>query len=80
MGCCFSYPLISFLSDPSVVRRILTHLGLPTEVPAVSPAVVGLDRAMAIDLGSGDSPTLFVDRGERGESSGEEANGRSPPG
>jgi len=30
--------LIATIEDPAVVRRILTHLGLPTEIPAARPA------------------------------------------
>jgi hypothetical protein len=30
--------LIATIEDPAVVRRILTHLGLPTEMPEARPA------------------------------------------
>ena len=30
--------LIALIEDPSVIRRILTHLGLPAEVPTARPA------------------------------------------
>jgi hypothetical protein len=30
--------VLTFLTDPAVVRRILAHLGLPTEPPPVAPA------------------------------------------
>jgi hypothetical protein len=30
--------LIALIEDPSVIRRILSHLGLPTEVPVARPA------------------------------------------
>jgi len=30
--------LIAVIEDPTVIRRILSHLGLPTEVPAARPA------------------------------------------
>jgi hypothetical protein len=30
--------LIALIEDPSVIRRILSHLGLPTEVPAARRA------------------------------------------
>ena len=30
--------LIALIDDPKVIRRILRHLGLPTEVPAARPA------------------------------------------
>jgi len=30
--------LIAFITDPPVVLRILTHIGLPTESPGMAPA------------------------------------------
>jgi hypothetical protein len=30
--------LVALVEDPKVIRRILSHLGLPTEVPAARPA------------------------------------------
>jgi len=30
--------LIAFLTDGLVVRKILVHLGLPTEAPSLAPA------------------------------------------
>ena len=30
--------LIALIETPPVIRRILSHLGLPTEVPAARPA------------------------------------------
>jgi len=30
--------LVAVIEDPRVIRRILNHLGLPTEVPAARPA------------------------------------------
>ena len=30
--------LIALIEDPAVIRRILSHLGLPTAVPAARPA------------------------------------------
>jgi hypothetical protein len=36
--CSTAMVVVAFLSDPSVVGRILRHLRLPTEAPPVSPA------------------------------------------
>ena len=30
--------IVSFITDPPVVRRILAHVGLPTEAPVIAPA------------------------------------------
>ena len=30
--------LIALIEDPKVIQRILSHLGLPTEVPTARPA------------------------------------------
>ena len=37
--CAASMVVLALISDPQVLRKILEHLGLPTEVPAVAPAV-----------------------------------------
>ena len=54
--------LIALIEDPTVIRRVLQHLGLPTEVPEARPArappVPLLDWAPC----SGDAPDgLYVD-------------------
>jgi hypothetical protein len=37
--CCGGrLSLIALIEDPRVIRRILSHLGLPTEVPEPHPA------------------------------------------
>jgi hypothetical protein len=36
--CSDRLGLIAVIEDPSVIRRILSYLGLPTEVPAARPA------------------------------------------
>jgi hypothetical protein len=36
--CGGSRRLIAFLTDPQVVRKILAHIGHPTEPPAPAPA------------------------------------------
>jgi hypothetical protein len=41
--------LIALIEDPRVIRRILNHLGLPTEVPAARPA-----RSPPLPLGLSD--------------------------
>ena len=37
-GCGGRFELIALIENPPVIRRILGHLGLPTEVPAARPA------------------------------------------
>ena len=47
--------LIALIEDPKVIGRILSHLGLPTEVPAARPA-----RSPPLPLGDpsrGTTPT-----------------------
>jgi hypothetical protein len=34
--------VVATIEDPVVIRRILTHLGLPTDVPAPQPPSVDL--------------------------------------
>jgi hypothetical protein len=36
--CGDNLELIALIEDPTVIRRILSHLGVPTEVPAPGPA------------------------------------------
>ena len=43
--CATSMTVIAFLTDPSVLTRILDHLGLPSSPPAVAPARSPLDEA-----------------------------------
>ena len=42
--------IVSFLTEPKVVRRILNHLGLPSEAPAVKRARVlaGFDAGLEL--------------------------------
>jgi len=35
--CGTRLSLIALIEDPPVIRRILSHLGLPTEVPGAGP-------------------------------------------
>jgi hypothetical protein len=37
-GCGGDIRLIAFITDPGLIRKILTHLGEPLEPPPVSPA------------------------------------------
>jgi hypothetical protein len=46
----------SFLTDPKVVRRILTHLGLPSEAPAVKPARMLTEMGPLLDFGDDVAP------------------------
>jgi hypothetical protein len=39
--------LIATIDDPAIVRKILAHLGLPTEVPVARPARPPPDRGGA---------------------------------
>jgi hypothetical protein len=44
--------IVSFLTDPRVVRRILTHLGMPTEAPVVKPARMVFETEPMLELGA----------------------------
>ena len=39
--------MLAFLTDPQVVRKILTHLGMETAPPPLAPARVG-ERALSL--------------------------------
>ncbi len=41
--------LIAFITDAPVVHRILSHIGLPTEQPAVAPARAPPQLDMGLD-------------------------------
>jgi hypothetical protein len=47
--------LIALIEDSKVIRRILGHLGLPTEVPRAVPRA--LRRCPSDDRGRGTTPT-----------------------
>jgi hypothetical protein len=51
--CATAMVVVAFLSDPSVVGRILRHLRLPTEPPSVSPARSSAEERF--DVGAWDS-------------------------
>jgi hypothetical protein len=54
--------LIALIEDPSVIRRILSHLGLPTDVPAARPArSPPLHPTSRGDVGA---PVLPIDRSD----------------
>ena len=36
--CCGKRTVLDFLTEPVAIRKILDHLGLPTELPRVAPA------------------------------------------
>jgi hypothetical protein len=37
-GCGGRLRFLATIEDPPIVTKILTHLGLPTDLPAVTPA------------------------------------------
>lgn len=53
--------IVSFLADPVVVRRILSHLGRPAEAPAIARTAVAPDGGadVAVDV---ENPVRPVDR------------------
>jgi hypothetical protein len=64
MGRCLTgtVAVVAFITDPAVVRQILTHLQLPTELPAVRPA--RCDPALdfdGVDEDPGDLPVWHRD-------------------
>ena len=72
--CVTPMVVLAFLTDPKVVRRILTHLGLPSPSPPVAPARLPDDQ---LDLEfQDDTADLRLDDGETVPPDG---NGRDPP-
>ena len=51
--CGQTMRLIALIEQPSVIRRILRHLGLPTEVPEPAPARAPPRVYDAADIGGG---------------------------
>jgi hypothetical protein len=49
--------VLAFITDPSVVLRILSHLRLPTEVPATRPARLEPQLELDWELADGDQPS-----------------------
>ena len=59
--------VLAFITDPTVVLKILAHLGLPTEVPFTAPA--RLDPQLELDwdpADDGDELTFDVEAEPRG--------------
>jgi hypothetical protein len=69
--------ILAFITDPNVVRQILTHLRLPTELPPVRPARIGpaLDFD-CIDDDPEDLPVWHRDEHQREQAA---PLGRGPP-
>ena len=71
--------ILSCLTDPLVVRRILTHLNLPTEPPPVTPAPLIVDDG--VDMGvDGDDLTPGPEVNDAGPAWPSPVKGRAPPG
>ena len=69
--------VLAFLTDPEVVRKILTHLKLPTLPPPVArPRVTGSALALPLSAGEG-----MASDGEEDDAAPvlEERNERPPP-
>jgi hypothetical protein len=69
--------VISLLTDPSVVKRILDHLGLPSTTPGLSPARPRLPDPWW-EVGPGVFETREED-GNAGAGSRREEGTRAPP-
>jgi hypothetical protein len=57
--CGHTMRLIALLEETEVIRRILRHLGEPTDVPARAPPLIA---AGGEGLGADDTPGLTYDR------------------
>jgi hypothetical protein len=76
-NCGGRMKVISLLSDPAVVKRILDHLGVPSTPPRLSPA-----RPRLPDPRGEGGPEVFeilVEDGEAGAGSRREEGTRAPP-
>ncbi len=56
--------IVSFLTEPKVVRRILTHLGLPTEAPVVKPARMAFETGPMLEFGADTDVDPDIDPGD----------------
>jgi hypothetical protein len=61
------------------VRRILSHLGLPTEPPPVTPASLIFDEVGDMDV-DGDDRMPGSEETDAGHAAPSWENGRAPPG
>lgn len=73
--CSTSMIVLAFLTDPKIVRRVLSRLSLPTTLPAVAPARVPDEQ---LDLEFQDVPADSPS--DDGETLPAARNGRGPPG
>lgn len=69
--------IVAFINDPDTVRKILSHLRLPTELPPVAPARI--DPALDFDCVDEDSEDLPVWSGDEHYTSPVPQLGRGPP-
>jgi hypothetical protein len=53
--CSSQMVVLAFLTDPAVVEKILTHLGLPAVPPALSPARLDPQCDFVVDVTADDS-------------------------
>ena len=62
--------IIAFVLDPPVIERILTHIGEPTEPPAILPARSPPQGELGFDEDTGGDPWPEMDQtaGSGGES------------
>jgi hypothetical protein len=70
--------VLAFLSDPEVVHKILSHLGIPTCVPALAPARSSA-RALAFVLPEEDVVSAREEGDDAGDAGVPEPAIRPPP-
>jgi len=54
LGCGVPMVVLAFLTDPTVVSKILAHLGLPTSPPPLAPARLAAQEEFFPDLADDD--------------------------
>jgi hypothetical protein len=74
LGCGVPMVVLAFLTDPTVVQKILAHLGLPTTPPPVAPARLPAQEELLPDA-AGDDASQDPDD----HRSPETASARGPP-